>query len=320
MDSEPRLLMLFADAELVAALRENEFHIQVASDCETACAVLAGQEPVALILADGAWPADLLDRVLASASSPGWGEPVPVLVLAAAISPRLLERVEAGLVADVIGRDSPRDYVRLRVRRMLESGCGAGSGEMQLGADSRKRIDHLTGALTRTAMLANLFTETDRVQRMGTPLCFILFDLDDFSHWNGRLGSGACDELLVEVSRRVRTLLRSYDVLGRMDGDEFLAALPGCGTADAVTLAERIRSSVFAEPFRVVGKAVRLSACFAVAASQGRTPVVVLRELDQSLRRARRAGPETIESAGGCPDAAPVEFLSPTTGEDLLAW
>jgi diguanylate cyclase (GGDEF)-like protein len=118
----------------------------------------------------------------------------------------------------------------------------------------------------------------------------------------------------------VRGLLRSYDLIGRMGADEFLVALPGCGTANALLLAERIRSAAFAEPFRTSGKAVRLSACFAVAASQGRTPVVVLRELEEALRKAKDTGPESIETASGCPEAAPVEFLSPTTGDDLLAW
>ena len=64
-------------------------------------------------------------------------------------------------------------------------------------------------------MLSMMFRETDRVQRMNSSLCLILFDIDDFGHWNSRLGSDACDELLCQVVARTTRLLRSYDILGR---------------------------------------------------------------------------------------------------------
>jgi hypothetical protein len=50
--------------------------------------------------------------------------------------------------------------------------------------------------------------------------------------------------------------------------------------------------------------------------------VVVLREAEQALLVAKASGPESIECAGDCPQpsAAPVAFLSPTSGDELLAW
>ena len=171
-------------------------------------------------------------------------------------------------------------------------------------------------------MLAMLFRETDRVQRMKSSLCVILFDIDDFGHWNSRLGTEACDELLCQVVARSTRLLRSYDLLGRPGKDEFLMALPGCSSANAVIMAERLRVDVFCAPFRVGGDAIRLSACFGIASSLGRSPVVVLREAEQALLVAKATGPESIQCAGDSPqpDAAPVAFLSPTSGDELLAW
>lgn len=185
----------------------------------------------------------------------------------------------------------------------------------------RAQFDELTGAYNRATLLSLLFRETDRVQRMGTSLCGILFDLDDFGHWNARLGTQACDAILVQSVERIQRLLRSYDVLGRMGSDDFLALLPGCSPINAVQLSERIRDS-FAEPFHVEGMAVRLSACFGVAASQGRSPVVLLRELEGALALARESGPETIQPATDCPasQSPPVAFLSSVSEDDLLAW
>ena len=87
-------------------------------------------------------------------------------------------------------------------------------------------------------------------------------------------------------------------------------------------LAERLRTEVFFEPFRLAGEAIRLSACFGLASSQGRSPLVVLREAEQALQWAKDTGPESIQCFGNCPDpiAPPVTFLSPSSGDELLAW
>lgn len=145
-----------------------------------------------------------------------------------------------------------------------------------------------------------LFRETDRAQRMKTPLSLLGFDVDDFGHWNAKLGSEACDTLLRGIAGRAGRVFRSYDLLGRSGEDEFLALLPGCTTYEASQLAERLRNEVFADPFHVYDRAVRLSACFGIASSGGRSPVVVLREAELALREAKAAGPETIRCFRTC--------------------
>jgi hypothetical protein len=87
-------------------------------------------------------------------------------------------------------------------------------------------------------------------------------------------------------------------------------------------LAERLRMDVFSVPLRIGRETVRLSACFGLATSLGRSPVVVLREAEQALGLARQAGPETIQCFADLlpPSPPPVTFLSPTSGDELLAW
>jgi two-component system cell cycle response regulator len=184
------------------------------------------------------------------------------------------------------------------------------------------QFDRLTGVYNRETILSMLFRETDRVQRMNSALTLLLLDIDDFGHWNSRLGNDACDDLLCQVSERIARLLRSYDLLGRPGMDEFLLVLPGCSAVNAFMLAERMRVDVFHSPFRVGSDAIRLSACFGVAASQGRSPVVVLREAEQALQRARTAGPDSIQCFGDSPHSSdgPVTFLSSSSGDDLMAW
>ncbi len=163
----------------------------------------------------------------------------------------------------------------------------------------------------RTALLSMLFRETDRVQRMKTSLCIIAFDIDESQSWNSRLCTASGDEVGNQVIHRTTRLLRSYDLLGRQDSGEFLLALPGCNTFNAMMLAERLRIDAFTAPFQVAGKQIQLSASFGIAPSDGRSPIVVLREAEQALQAAKDKGPGSISCFGECFQSpyGPVAFL-----------
>ena len=102
-----------------------------------------------------------------------------------------------------------------------------------------------------------------------------------------------------------KQLLRGA-LLGRTGAETFLLALPGCSMPQAAAMAERLRMEVFGEPFALdegerQKRPMMLTASFAVAPSLGRSPVVVLREAEQTLAMARRSGPDTIRCASEMP-------------------
>uniref|UniRef100_E6QK30 GGDEF domain-containing protein n=1 Tax=mine drainage metagenome TaxID=410659 RepID=E6QK30_9ZZZZ len=213
-----------------------------------------------------------------------------------------LQRLRDGMIDDIVPRNAnllqwSTHLNTLRRGHLLRSEVE----HLRETTLAQAEHDRLTGALNREAILSVLFRETDRVQRMGGSLCVILIDIDDFGHWNSQLGIEACDELLRQISSRIGKLLRSYDLLGRLGNDEFLIALPGCSPVNAVMLAERLRMDVFAMPFDLPSTRVMLTSCFAIASSNGRSPVVVLREAEQTMDDARLKGPDTIRSARQSP-------------------
>jgi two-component system cell cycle response regulator len=290
---------------------------------EAALAEIRVLHSLSLVLIDVNLPGMEIGQLLAAARDDAGKPQFPIVVISDSFGQEWLDRIESGAVDDVIPKAAESPYWRLRIDMALRGFQRQRELEqLREAAMQNAQTDPLTGIYNRTALLSMLFRETDRVQRMGSSLGMILFDIDDFGHWNSRLGAIACDDLLLQVVTRVGRLLRSYDLFGRVGEDEFLLALPGCSAVNAVLLAERIREEVFAAPFHVSGTAVRMSACFGVAPSQGRSPVVVLRDAEQSLQEAKGTGPESIRSAGDSPqkDAPPVAFLSPTSGDDLLAW
>jgi two-component system cell cycle response regulator len=333
MADERQLVFLLAshDPNLLktveAALRASGARVEIALSSDDLLVRVAAPAPLSpvldMLLLDPRLPGAPAEQLLAAARAEAAGTQFPIVLFADSVSPAWTERLADGVIDDVVPYGSGPDFLRLRVDRALR--WFRQKRELESLRETvalSVETDPLTGVQNRAAVLAALFRETDRSQRMNTPLSMILLDVDDFGHWNTRLGSEACDRLLVEVAQRITRLLRTYDLFGRMGKDEFLAGLPGCSTVNAVLLAERIRGEVFSAPFHVGGHAVRLSACFGVAASAGRSPVIVLREAEEALRLAKEEGPESIRCAGNDVEmlARPVTFLSPTSGEDLLAW
>ncbi|MDH5428546.1 MAG: diguanylate cyclase [Nitrospirota bacterium] len=110
--------------------------------------------------------------------------------------------------------------------------------------------DPLTQILNHGAILDALLTEINRAQRERQPLSLILADLDGFKSVNDTYGHVAGDQVLIEVARRMRNCLRSYDAIGRYGGEEFLVVLPNSDDSQALRLAERIREAICSEPFR----------------------------------------------------------------------
>lgn len=168
--------------------------------------------------------------------------------------------------------------------------------------------DPLTGTWRREAILDLIFKETDRVQRMQTPVSILLLDVDGFTDLNLKYNSNVADMLLKLLANRLRRQLRSYDALGRYADDEFVVMLPGCSATEAAAKGERIRLAVANRPFMVDGNEISMTACLSVAASSGRSPLIVLREAERALSLAKQQGPNSIRVAG---EITSIEAVSP---------
>ena len=326
-NSTPVFLLASPEPALLAALEPmlaaGGARVEIFLSAEAALPALNAADAPTLALLDVNLPGMEMGQLLAAARAETADRRFPIVLITDTVTQEWTDRLAEEVIDDLLPRAAEPAFLRLRLEAVLRN--HGKSRELELlreAAALNSQMDRLTGIYNRETMLSMLFRETDRVQRMKSPLCVILFDIDDFGHWNLRLGSETCDELLCQVAARTTRLLRSYDLLGRAGNDEFLMALPGCTTVNAVLMAERIRMDVFSAPFRVNGDAIRLSACFGIANSLGRSPVVVLREAEQALLVAKAIGPESIQCAGDFPEpaAAPIAFLSPTSGDELLAW
>lgn len=300
---DPAILLVSRDPVLLHAvepfLSATGAHVRLALSIEKAQDALA-TEPPDLLLLDFQLP-DAPAQLLAAVRESASGALMPIVLLSDTAPEEWLQRLAEGSLDDLIPRAPDNPHWRMRLAHVLRTYHRMRDLERfrELSLHSTQ-TDTLTGLYSRSALLSMLFRETDRMQRMKSQLCLLAFDIDDFGHWNARLTVDAGDQLLRLVAHRARTVFRSYDLLGRAGEDEFLAILPGCSSTDAFTLAERLRTDVFEEPFRFDEHAIRLSACFGIASSAGRSPVVVLREAEIALRAAKAIGPDSIECFTHC--------------------
>ncbi len=324
---QPTFLLASGESALLEAMEPvliaSGAHVSIVLSAEAALLAMTGLQSPSVALLDAELADMDMGQLLTEARASAGGQSFPIVLLADGANKTHTQWLAEGLLDDLVPRAPDSAHWRLRVDIVLRTWFRMRELERLREAFAlNAQFDGLTGVYNRGTLLSMLFRETNRAQRLRNSLCLLLLDIDDFGHWNARLGHGVCDELLCQSVERTARVLRSYDLLGRAGKDEFLAVLPGCDIANAVLLAERLRSDVFAVPFHVAGESIRLSACFGIASSEGRAPVVVLREAEQALQKAKDTGPESIQcfSSDATTLADPVAFLSPSSGDELLAW
>jgi diguanylate cyclase (GGDEF)-like protein len=143
--------------------------------------------------------------------------------------------------------------------------------------------DELTGLINRRELFARLGSE----RRTGS---LLYVDVDDFKSVNDRLGHTAGDEVLVQLARRIESVCRPQDGIGRVGGDEFVVVLPGADAELADQIARRIVESV---------DDLRLESGLTVSVSVGSAPLDVkdpLDAADQAMLRAKRRRREVAGS------------------------
>ena len=105
--------------------------------------------------------------------------------------------------------------------------------------------DSLTGISSRRQFDATLERLLREALNKRQPLSMLFIDIDHFKAYNDRYGHTRGDECLGFVARRIEAnLYRSADSVARYGGEEFGVLLPNTDIGGAMSLAERLRSSV----------------------------------------------------------------------------
>jgi diguanylate cyclase (GGDEF)-like protein len=153
------------------------------------------------------------------------------------------------------------------------------------------RHDTLTDLPNRALFQERLDEAVARLRR-GTPFSLLCLDLDRFKAVNDGLGHGTGDELLRQVSQRLRSCVRDVDTIARLGGDEFAMILSGSASAeDAERVASRMVETVGAA-FEINGHCVSigLSVGIALASVYVDDAETLLSRADRALYAAKTSG------------------------------
>ncbi|EJM88889.1 MULTISPECIES: GGDEF domain-containing protein [unclassified Pseudomonas] len=104
--------------------------------------------------------------------------------------------------------------------------------------------DVLTQSSNRRHFFDCAHLEFEQARKKGTPLAFLLLDIDDFKLINDTYGHPEGDNVLQRIAECGQAALRRGDVFGRIGGEEFAAVFPGCAPDMAMQVAERLQREI----------------------------------------------------------------------------
>jgi diguanylate cyclase (GGDEF)-like protein len=168
--------------------------------------------------------------------------------------------------------------------------------DAELQFRSASVLDPLTGLLNRSGLDARFAEVAEQARMLGRPCCLMLCDLDNFKRVNDEHGHDRGDVVLRAVSDQMRASLRSFELLYRLGGEEFLLLLPGIDLLKGLEIAETLRRAV-AEG---CPGGVEMSASLGVTAAIGDKVqfLAMYRAADEALYRAKHAGRNLVVGAG----------------------
>ncbi len=313
-DDEPVSLRL-----LQSTLVKWGYEVVTATDGDRAWGILHADEPPRLALLDWMMPGrkgiELCRAVRARLSQPY----IYILLLTARKDKvDVIEGLESG-ADDYLTKPYFAQELRARLRvgeriLELEDHLVAAREAMHF----RATHDALTGLWNRAAILESLDRELPRAHREGRPLGILLADLDHFKKVNDTCGHQAGDEVLREAARRMLSAVRSYDLVGRYGGEEFLLLLAGCDSANLLDRAEHLRKTIAASPVQLPESCLQITVSLGAVSSSGLRELdadCFLRAADQALYRAKGAGRNRVEMVS--PDAlrGQISSAQPAGGE-----
>ena len=158
--------------------------------------------------------------------------------------------------------------------------------------------DALTGLFNRRRFDEHLTEEIDRSNRYGSQFSVLMIDVDDFKHINDNYGHPVGDLALKKIAEIMRGSLRNVDMAARLGGDEFAVILPETLGANAMTVAQRLRTRVNASVLHVPAGEVRITCSIGLISYPVNVPEkdkqALYKSMDDMLYQAKHLGKDQV--------------------------
>jgi diguanylate cyclase (GGDEF)-like protein len=157
-------------------------------------------------------------------------------------------------------------------------------------AQHRAQHDPLTGLANRSLFLEMAVHNVETSKRTGAPLTVLFIDLDGFKRVNDTLGHDVGDLVLCDAAERLRSAVRSSDVVARVGGDEFAVLLQGVTPDEGAAFAFKL-AGILSAPYEAAGERGRISASIGSAAfpQSGESAQDLIKRADEAMYRVKAA-------------------------------
>ncbi|WP_052470220.1 EAL domain-containing protein [Thiolapillus brandeum] len=157
--------------------------------------------------------------------------------------------------------------------------------------------DLLTGLPNRKLFFDRLKQALRRVSRSGDLLAVLYIDLDQFKQINDSFGHEVGDDVLKEVSKRLRASIREQDTIARLGGDEFAIVMEALKEPESTMycvkrLQEALDEPLGVEPYQFI---VTISIGISLYPQDGQDAHTLLRNADTAMFKAKEAGRSTFQ-------------------------
>lgn len=181
--------------------------------------------------------------------------------------------------------------------KFLEKGSLEAISNQQVFEKAQK--DALTGAFSKGALLEKGPEAIKRSEVLTEPMSVITFDIDHFKKINDTYGHPGGDYVLRELGLLVQSkLVRSNDYFARYGGEEFVLILQATPIKTANDVAERIRQTIEAHPFRFNEQDFKVTISIGVAEKkENDTWENIYDRADKALYSSKQAGRNRVTVA-----------------------
>lgn len=160
----------------------------------------------------------------------------------------------------------------------------------------RANYDELTGLPNRHLLMERLTHAIFSARRHRSEIALLFLDLDRFKVVNDSLGHSIGDELLIQVSKKLTSIVRKSDSVCRLGGDEFVILLEDIRHVEDIKIVSQKIISELGEPTDMQGHLLHISTSIGVARfpQDGEDGIGLLKHADIAMYEAKNQGPGQV--------------------------